>query len=345
MDLAERLRPLQSALRRKLARADVLADIIRAVNDSLEPARVADSIVVRAAEWVPVSGWLVLAVEDGARIRPMTAKGLTSALERSAQAVGEWVLQSGEVYATGDLASDSRVLSLEVEPAAAIGFPLTCRGRVVGALIAIDRVPSSRTPRFAPATLAAVLAALEPGAIALDNALRVQKAEALSVTDDLTQLYNSRYLSQVLRRETKRATRSSRPLSLLFIDLDGFKSINDTYGHLAGSRALVEAASVIRTSARETDVVARFGGDEFALVLPDTGVEGALYVGGRIRERLAAHRFLERDGLKISLTASVGVSTLPDTSTTAEGLIQAADQAMYWIKDHGKNGIKVAGAS
>ncbi len=172
--------------------------------------------------------------------------------------------------------------------------------------------------------------------------MRLQRAEALSVTDDLTQLYNSRYLSQVLRRETKRATRSSRPLSLLFIDLDGFKAINDTYGHLCGSRALVEAAGVIRASARETDVVARFGGDEFALVLPDTGVDGAVYVGERIRERLAAHKFLERDGLKISLTASVGVATLPDTANTAEGLIQAADQAMYWIKDRGKNGIKVA---
>src|SRR5207248_1162428 len=100
-------------------------------------------------------------------------------------------------------------------------------------------------------------------------------------------------------RETKRASRSGRPLSLLFIDLDGFKSINDTHGHLAGSRALVEAAAVIRGSARETDVVSRFGGDEFALILPDTGGDGAHAVGERIRERLAAHSFLAGDGLDI----------------------------------------------
>ncbi len=162
--------------------------------------------------------------------------------------------------------------------------------------------------------LRAVRVLLEPASVALDNALLLKRAEALSVTDDLTHLYNSRYLNLVLRRETKRASRSGRPLSLLFIDLDGFKAVNDTHGHLFGSRALVEAAAVIRSSARETDVVARFGGDEFALVLPDTGGEGAFAVGERIRERIAAHRFLAGDGLDIHLTASVGVATLPDVA-------------------------------
>ncbi len=196
-----------------------------------------------------------------------------------------------------------------------IAFPLECRGQTVGALVALDRHPSAQAPRVHGAgRCARCTMALEPGAIALDNALRVQRAEALSVTDDLTQLYNSRYLPQVLRRETKRALRGNRPLSLLFVDLDGFKSINDSHGHLFGSRALVEAAGVIRASARETDIVARFGGDEFALVLPDTGSDGAVSVGERIRERLAAHRFLEGDGLSIALTASVGVATLPDVA-------------------------------
>ena len=106
---------------------------------------------------------------------------------------------------------------------------------------------------------------------------------------------------------------------------------------------LVEAAAVIRGSARETDVVARFGGDEFALILPDTGSDGAFAVGERIRERIAAHGFLHGDGLDIHLTVSIGVATLPDVAASAEGLIQAADEAMYHVKDHGKNGIYVAG--
>jgi diguanylate cyclase (GGDEF)-like protein len=177
---------------------------------------------------------------------------------------------------------------------------------------------------------------------ALDNALQLKRTEELSVTDDLTQLYNSRYLNQVLRRETKRASRSGRPLSLLFIDLDGFKAVNDTHGHLCGSRTLVEAAAVIKGSARETDVVSRFGGDEFALILPDTGGEGAFAVGERIRERVAEFEFLSQDGLKIRLTASVGVATLPDVAASAEELVQAADSAMYYVKEHGKNGIQAA---
>ncbi len=279
---------------------------------------------------------------DAAGVRTFSARGVTAALEPAAIAIGQWILKRGEVCAVMDAALDPRFGG--TAPAAAIGLPLDCRGRTVGALVGLDRTPSAREPRLLAATEAALLRALEPGAIALDNALRVARAEALSVTDDLTQLYNSRYLSQVLRRETKRASRSGRPLSLLFIDLDGFKSINDTHGHLYGSRALVEAAALIRISARETDVVSRFGGDEFALILPDTGSEGAAAVGERIRERIDAHRFLQGDGLDIHLTVSVGVATLPDVAASTEGLLQAADQAMYHVKERGKNGIYIAGS-
>jgi diguanylate cyclase (GGDEF)-like protein len=332
-------------MRQRLGRADVLMEMIRAVNSSLDPERVADAIISRAGEWIPAPGWMVVAVDEAAGPRTISTRALTPAMETSARTVAHWVIGQRQLLCSGDAAGDKRLSPSEGDaPHAVIGFPLEARGKIVGALVAIDRTPSAREPHFAPASLAVLNGVLEPGALALDNALRVERAEALSVTDDLTQLYNSRYLSQVLRRETKRASRSGRPLSLLFIDLDGFKSINDTHGHLYGSSALVEAAAVIRISARETDIVARFGGDEFALVLPDTGSDGAVSVGARIREKIDAHRFLHSEGLDIKLTVSVGVATLPDVAASAEQLVQAADQAMYWVKEHGKNGIYVAGS-
>jgi diguanylate cyclase (GGDEF)-like protein len=342
-DLAARLRPVQARLRRELGQARVLAEMVRAVNATLEPARVADAMLTRAAAWLPAPAWAVFAVDPSGQSRRMAARALTPPLERAADAVAAWVLRNGQSYFAANAGGDRRLQGVG-SAATAIGLPLVCRGRTFGALVALDRRPSVREPAFASSTLAVLRSVLDPAAFALDNALRVQRAEALSVTDDLTQLYNSRYLSQVLRRETKRASRSGRPLSLLFLDLDGFKAINDVHGHLFGSRALVEAAEVIRHCARETDIVARFGGDEFAIVLPDTGSEGAFAVGERIRVRIAAFSFLAADGLDIRLTASVGVATLPDVAVSTEGLIQAADEAMYRVKERGKNGIHVAGS-
>jgi len=342
-DFAARVRPNQALLRRRLTRADALADLVRALHASLDPQRVASTLVGLAAEWLPAPGWLVAGCGHGGRPRVLAARGLIAEHEVVAREIAIAVMRSGRVFAAGAVGLDGRPATRAVTAvAAALGFPLEGRGRIVGALVALDPAPATRDPVLATATLAALNGALELAAVALDNALRMQHVESLSVTDDLTQLYNSRYLSQVLRRETKRASRSGRPLSLLFIDLDGFKSVNDRHGHLVGSRALVEAAAVIRASARETDVVARFGGDEFALILPETGTEGAAAVGERIRDTIAAHHFLQAEGLDVRLTVSVGVATLPDIAGSADGLLKAADEAMYRVKDYGKNGIHVA---
>ena len=267
-------------------------------------------------------------------------EGLTPNLGPSLWASANWVMRHGAEFFAGNLAADTR--AAHGASGTAIAFPLLCRHRTIGVLVGLDPEPSMQPPALGPSLVLALRSVLEPPAIALDNALALQKAEALSVTDDLTRLYNSRYLNLVLRRETKRASRSGRPLSLLFLDLDGFKQVNDSYGHLAGSKALVEAAAVIRGCARETDVVARFGGDEFSLILPDTGREGAVSVAERIGERLRACRFLAGDGLSVHLTASIGVATLPDVAGSAEELIRAADKAMYQVKARGKNGFHVA---
>jgi diguanylate cyclase (GGDEF)-like protein len=340
LDLATRLRVFQRALRGRVERRDALLDIVRGVNATLEPQKIAEVIIERAATWVPAPCWAVVSADLSGQLSVLADRGLTPDMGSAVYAIATWVMQRNQEFVTPDLTRDARVSDPAV--GAVVAFPLSCRGRRVGALVALDRQPSAREPRMAASMLRAVRILLEPASVALDTALLLKRAEALSVTDDLTRLYNSRYLNLVLRRETKRASRSGRPLSLLFIDLDGFKAVNDTHGHLFGSRALVEAAAVIRSSARETDIVSRFGGDEFAIILPDTGGEGAFAVGARVRDRIAAHAFLAGDRLDIHLTASVGLATLPDVAASAEELVQAADKAMYQVKDSGKNGIQAA---
>jgi diguanylate cyclase (GGDEF)-like protein len=339
-DLAARLKQKLRALRTRMERRDTLVETIRGANATTEPVKVAHWIVGQAAEWIPAPCWVVVGPDLDGQQAVLADQGLTPGVGPSLWGAATWVLKNGREFFSADLARDARVGGQVA--GSAIGFPLTCRGKVVAALVGLDPQPSASMPTMTLPTLNALRLVLEPQAIALDNALTIQRAEALSVTDDLTRLYNSRYMNQVLRRETKRASRSGRPMSLLFIDMDGFKQVNDVHGHLCGSRALVEAAGLIRSCARETDVVARFGGDEFSLILPDTGRDGAVSVATRIRERISEHAFLETDGLKVRLTASVGVATLPDVAGSAEELIRAADKAMYRVKGAGKNGIHVA---
>lgn len=346
-DFSTRLDAAVPALRTRLDGRQPLVDMVEAVNASLEPVEIARRVIALAASWLPAPCLALVSSDDTGQLSVLAEQGLDSGMGPAVFGIAGWIMSSGagrtDAFVSADLSRDRRVR--DDLTATVIAIPLVCRRKRVGALIALDNQPSTREPQVARNIYRSLRVLTDVAAVAIHNALQLKRALELSVTDDLTRLYNSRYLNQVLRHETKRASRSNRPLSLLFIDLDGFKAVNDTHGHLCGSRALVEAAAVIRSSARETDVVSRFGGDEFALVLPDTGAEGAYAVGERIRDRIAAHPFLAADGLNIRLTASVGLATLPDVATSSEELIHAADGAMYRVKRVGKNGIRAAGSS
>jgi diguanylate cyclase (GGDEF)-like protein len=340
-DLAARLRRGQRTLKSRLERPESVLALLRAAHDSLDPESIGKLVVNRAEEWFKAPACGVFAADLDGQVIGLASKGVGETLSPAATTVAHWVIGHGREFTSADLRKDTRATGAV---GAVLAWPLRCRAQTIGALVVMERQAAKQVPQL-PAAVGDAHRLMEQGpAQALDNALRLRRSEALSLTDDLTQLYNSRYLNQVLRREAKRASRSGRPLSLLFLDLDGFKGINDTHGHQAGSRALVEAAAVIRRCARETDVVARFGGDEFAIILPDTGSEGAAAVGDRVRERLGAHPFLEEAGLQLRLTASVGVATLPDVAASAEELVRAADMAMYQVKDSVKNGVRIAQA-
>ncbi|MDP9202998.1 MAG: sensor domain-containing diguanylate cyclase [Gemmatimonadota bacterium] len=164
------------------------------------------------------------------------------------------------------------------------------------------------------------------------------RLEALARTDPLTQLLNRRALLTQLGTEVERVRRYNAPLSILMIDVDEFKEVNDTYGHLAGDQVLVEVAILLARTARSVDAVARYGGDEFVIAVPETSEAGAIAFAERLRDKIQAHPFEIGKGEPLRLTVSIGVADFPEPRVeTAEDLLDCADRALYRAKAGGRN--------
>jgi diguanylate cyclase (GGDEF)-like protein len=174
------------------------------------------------------------------------------------------------------------------------------------------------------------------GGALLDNVHLFEHVRQLAVTDPLTGLANYRRLVDALESEIQRSRRTARPFSILLFDLDGLKKVNDSYGHLVGSRALCRVAKVLRVNSRSIDTAARYGGDEFALILPETGMDAAQEVARRICDRVAG------DGESPSVSVSVGVAVYAQDGETLEALVGAADRALYRAKRHTAGTLSVA---
>ncbi|MDP3938981.1 MAG: GGDEF domain-containing response regulator [Deltaproteobacteria bacterium] len=216
-----------------------------------------------------------------------------------------------------------------------VPVPRASRGREastspnIGAVLLLRHAPAA--PFSQDLRERAAFLAVQAG-IAVQNGALYAAAEERAYLDPLTGLYNTRYLYATLEQEITRSTRYGHELSVLFLDLDHFKLVNDRHNHLVGSAVLVETAHLIERKIRQVDGAVRYGGDEFVIILIETTHAGALNVAERIRESVGEHVFQEAAGLSIRVTCSIGVASLPVHGKQARELIEAADLAMYRAK-------------
>lgn len=332
------------ALERRLA---LLSDTVQAASSLLDPRMVSRFIMERAAGLVGGRWWRLYRLDEAAGVLLLDARDAMSLRDPAPQlpigtGFAGWLVGHRHPEKVVDPAQDARLdRTLEwpdLPGGELVGIPLVSRGRVIG----VAELAAAPGRSFGPEDVGLLTTLMEPAAIALDNSLLFRKLEERTVTDDLTHLYNARFMETYLRRETKRAVRYGHPVALLFLDLDGFKQVNDCHGHMAGSRTLVEVGELLRSTVRDIDVVARWGGDEFGVVLPETNAAGALISAERIRALIEERVYLQGFGLACRISVSIGVASCPEHGHTPEALLAAADTAMYAVKYSGKNGVKLA---
>ncbi|MHA1570135.1 MAG: DUF484 family protein [Alphaproteobacteria bacterium] len=220
-------------------------------------------------------------------------------------------------------------------------FPLIRNRQLIGLL----NIGSLQAERFIQGSATDFLERLAGiVAVCFENALNHERLKLLGLLDPLTGIHNRRYFDERLEEETSRALRQTRPLSCLFLDIDHFKRFNDTWGHQVGDQVLQEVATVIKQQMRMSDVLARFGGEEFAVLLVNTDHEEAMEIAERIRHSIASHA-LHAEGETLHITLSVGCSTLDSLTANqtpdqaGQQLLHYADSALYQAKELGRNQV------
>ncbi len=245
----------------------------------------------------------------------------------------------GQTVVIPDLSKEFRVASLdlgETTGGPGVLIPLRLRENERG-LLAVQRAPGR--PPFCGEDVQRLTLVAAWTAMALENRRLAESVEKLAITDDLTQVFNYRFLKTALRREIKRAARFRQELSIIMVDVDNLKRYNDRHGHVRGSFLLREMAALLTRQVRSWDLVAKYGGDEFTVILPQTGQEGAMTAAERLRSAVAGHAFpLAVAG---EITISLGVAVFPRDADAAGSLIPAADRALYRAKKNGRNRVEV----
>jgi len=273
----------------------------------------------------------------------LTDQGMQQKLKAVEIPVGKgiagWVASTREPIIVNDVRKDSRFLK-EVDELTGfqtqrlMAAPLIGKGELFGVIEVMNK--ESGLP-FTDEDLDSLKTLVKYGSIILHNALLFKEMEEMTKRDDLTSLYNSRYQNQFLQDAVKKATQYQGYLSIIFLDLDNFKAVNDNYGHLAGSSVLVDVAQLILDAVRPEDVVCRYGGDEFTVIQLGLTAEQSRAYAEKILENVRSYHYRE-----IRLTASIGIASFPEHGSTPEAILSKADKAMYNRKMKQKNGIEIA---
>jgi diguanylate cyclase (GGDEF)-like protein len=271
------------------------------------------------------------------------AEALKSVRLKVGEGIAGWVAKHGEQLVVPDVEADPRFAkridqTTQWETRSIICVPLRSKLRVLGViqLVNVDMRQFGDQELFFLQTLC------DYAAIAIENARWVERIQELTITDDCTGLYNARHLYKTLETEVYRSSRFGYEFSVLFIDLDHFKHVNDTHGHLIGSKLLSEIGYLVKAQLRLIDFAFRYGGDEFVILLPQTGKDSALVVAKRLLDGMRASSFCREEGLNLNVRASIGLATYPHDARTAHDIIRQADEMMYAVKNSSRDNIGIA---
>ena len=336
-------------LTRQSQELNIFHDVAKALTSSLDLDSILQTILEKMAEYFRPDTWSLLRVaEPNDELYFAIAVGEKSeALKDVRLKVGEgiagWVAKHGEPVISDDVDHDPRFSrradeATKMETRSLIAVPLRSRLRVLGViqLVNVDRA------QFRDQEIFFLRALCDYAAIAIENARWVEKIQELTITDDCTGLFNARHLYKTLETEVYRSARFAYEFSVLFIDLDHFKQVNDTHGHLIGSKLLAEIGYLVKAQLRLIDFAFRYGGDEFVVLLPQTGKDQALVVAKRLQEAMRASTFCRDEGLNLNVRASIGLATYPHDARDAHDVIRQADEMMYLVKNTTRDNIGIA---
>ena len=335
--------------KRQIQELNIFHDVAKALTSSLNLDSILQTIMDKMAEYFRPDNWSLPMVEEKkqelyfAIAVGEAAETLKNLRLKVGEGIAGWVAKHGESLIVPDVYNDPRFAKrvdemTKWQTRSIICVPLRARHRVLGVIQLINCAMET----FGDNELFFLHALCDYAAIAIDNARAVEKIQELTITDDVTGLFNARHLYKTLEAEVYRSARFGYEFSVLFIDLDHFKRVNDTHGHLVGSKLLTEVGFHLKHHLRLIDYAFRYGGDEFVVLLPQTGKDAALVVAKRLRDSLRTSLLCREEGLNLNIRASIGVATYPHDARTPPDIIRQADEMMYLVKNTSRDNIGIA---